>query len=64
MLAIDELKVRRSEVRQRLNTISGLEGDALTPEVRDEAAALGIEMGAALLRRGLFRLFIGVCARG
>ena len=37
------LTIRASEIRQRLNTISGLEGDALTDEVRAEETALQTE---------------------
>ena len=38
-----KLTIRASEVRQRLNTIAGLEGDALTDEIRAESDALGTE---------------------
>ena len=38
-----KLTVRASEIRQRLNEISGLEGDALTEEVRAESDALTTE---------------------
>ena len=38
-------EIRMSEVRQRLNEISGLEGDAFTDDVRAEAATLGAEYG-------------------
>ena len=38
-------ELRISEVRSRLNEISGLEGDVLTPEVRSEAGTLQTEYG-------------------
>ena len=38
-----KLTIRASEVRQRLNTIAGLEGDALTDEIRSESDALTVE---------------------
>lgn len=38
-----KLALRRSEIRQRLNEISGLEGDALTDEIRAEADTLQTE---------------------
>ena len=38
-----KLAVRLSEIRQRLNTISGLEGDAFTEEIRSESDTLGVE---------------------
>ena len=38
-----KLAFRCSEIRQRLNEISGLEGDAFTDEVRQEADKIGIE---------------------
>ena len=38
-----ELLIRGSEIRERLNTISGLSGDAITDEVRAESDALGTE---------------------
>ena len=34
------LSVRLSEIRQRLNTIAGLEGDAFTDEIRQESDKL------------------------
>ena len=37
------LALRCSEIRQRLNEISGLEGDAFTDEVRQESDTLGTE---------------------
>ena len=37
------LSVRLSEIRQRLNEIAGLEGDAFTDEVRTESDALTVE---------------------
>ena len=50
MLPIDDLKIRRSEVRQRLNEISGLQGDALSDEVRAEADTLGKELDGIEVR--------------
>ena len=41
-----KLSIRLSEIRQRLNEISGLEGDALTDEVRTEADTLTTEFRA------------------
>ena len=38
-----KLRLRLSQVRQRLNEISGLEGDAFTDEVRSESATLQAE---------------------
>ena len=38
-----KLALRCSEIRQRLNEISGLEGDAFTDEVRQESDKLGTE---------------------
>lgn len=38
-----KLALRRSEIRQRLNEISGLEGEALTDEIRAEAGTLTTE---------------------
>ena len=38
-----KLTIRLSEIRQRLNEIAGLEGDAMTDEVRAEADKLGSE---------------------
>ena len=43
MTNAQKLTVRASEIRQRLNVISGLEGDALTDEVRAESTTLGNE---------------------
>ena len=43
MTASQRLEVRASEIRQRLNEISGLEGDAFTDEIRTEADALQVE---------------------
>ena len=40
MTPAQKIELRRSEVRQRLNEISGLEGDAFTAEVTTEAEAL------------------------
>ena len=38
-----KLTIRLSEIRQRLNEIGGLEGDAMTDEIRNEADKLGTE---------------------
>ena len=37
------LSVRLSEIRQRLNEIAGLEGDAFTAEIRQESDKLQAE---------------------
>ena len=43
MTQVQKLTIRGSEIRQRLNEISGLEGDALTDEIRAEEPALQAE---------------------
>ena len=43
MTKAQKLEVRASEIRQRLNEISGLEGDALTDEIRTESDTLQTE---------------------
>ena len=43
MTLAQRLAVRLSEIRQRLNEIAGLEGDAMTAEVRNEADILAAE---------------------
>ena len=43
MTNTQKLTIRASEIRQRLNEIAGLEGDALTDEVRAESDTLGGE---------------------
>ena len=43
MTNAQKIRLRLSQVRQRLNEISGLEGDAFTDEVRSEAASLQAE---------------------
>ena len=43
MTNTQRLTIRASEIRQRLNTIAGLEGDALTDEIRAESDKLGDE---------------------
>ena len=43
MTNAQRLTVRASEIRQRLNEISGLEGDAFTDEIRQESDRLGTE---------------------
>ena len=43
MTNAQKLTIRASEIRQRLNEIAGLEGDALTDEVRSEETALQTE---------------------
>ena len=50
MTPAQKIELRRSEVRQRLNEISGLEGDAFTDEVRAEADTLQSEYGALEVR--------------
>ena len=40
MTNVQKIQIRLSEVRERLNDISGLEGEALTDEIRAEAATL------------------------
>ena len=43
MTNTQKLTIRASEIRQRLNEVSGLEGDALTVEIRAESDALTTE---------------------
>ena len=43
MTASQKLSIRLSEIRQRLNEIAGLEGDAFTDEIRQESARLTVE---------------------
>ena len=43
MTTLQKLRLRLSEVRQRLNEISGREGDAFTDEIRSEAESLQTE---------------------
>lgn len=43
MTVLQRIKLRLSEVRERLNTIAGLEGDAMTAEIRTEAGTLHSE---------------------
>lgn len=43
MTVEQKIKLAMSRVRQRLNEVSGLEGDALTPEIREEAKGLETE---------------------
>ena len=43
MTTKQELLIRGSEIRERLNAISGLSGDSITEEVRAESDALGTE---------------------
>ena len=45
MTNAQKIALRLSEVRQRLNSISGLEGDAFTAEIRQESDALSKEYG-------------------
>ena len=40
-----KIELRMSKVRSRLNEIAGLEGDALTDEIREESATLQTEYG-------------------
>ena len=50
MTSKQKIELRISEVRQRLNEISGIEGDALTEEVRNEAEALQGEYAGLEIR--------------
>ena len=43
MTNTQKLTIRASEIRQRLNSIAGLDGDALTDEIRQESDTLGGE---------------------
>ena len=43
MTNAQKIRLRLSQVRQRLNEISGLEGDAFTDEIRSEAESLQTE---------------------
>ena len=43
MLSSQKITLRLSEIRQRLNEIAGLEGDAFTDEIRTEADTLQTE---------------------
>lgn len=45
MTALQKIRLRLSQVRKRLNEISGLEGDDFTDEIREEAATLQTEYG-------------------
>ena len=45
MLESQRIALRLSQVRQRLNEIAGLEGEAMTPEIRAESEALETEYG-------------------
>ena len=45
-----KIRLRLSQVRSRLNEISGLEGDAFTDEVRSEAVSLQTEYGDLEIR--------------
>ena len=44
MTSLQKAQIRSSEIRERLNTISGLEGDALTDEIRAESTKLSEEL--------------------
>ena len=50
MTNTQRITLRLSEVRSRLNEVSGLEGDAFTPEIRAEAEALTNEFQALEVR--------------
>ena len=50
MTSKQKIELRLSEVRSRLNEISGLEGDSLTEEVRNEAEALQGEYSGLEIR--------------
>ena len=43
MTNLQKITLRLSEVRSRLNEVAGLEGDALTDEIRGEAETLQTE---------------------
>ena len=43
MTNLQKIVLRLSQVRQRLNEISGIEGDAFTDEIRAESTALQSE---------------------
>ena len=45
MTNAQKIELRLSQVKQRLNEISGIEGEAFTDEVRSESEALGREYG-------------------
>ena len=45
MTVLQKIALRISEVRQRLNAIAGIEGEAFTDEIRAEAATLQTEYG-------------------
>ena len=45
MTNLQKVTLRLSEVRSRLNEISGIQGDAFTEEIRNEASALQAEYG-------------------
>ena len=51
MRVSQRLELRASEIRQRLNAISGLEGEALTAEIREESDRLGAEFADVETRR-------------
>ena len=51
MTNAQKLEVRASEIRQRLNEISGLEGDKLTDEIRSESDTLQTEYRDCETRR-------------
>lgn len=50
MTPAQKIALRLSEVRQRLNEISGIEGDAFTDEIRQEADTLQTEYGDLEIR--------------
>ena len=43
MTALQRLQLRASEIRQRLNEITGIEGEAFTDEIRTESDKLTVE---------------------
>ena len=51
MTKSQRLTLRASEIRQRLNEIAGLEGDAMTDEIRQESDRLGTEYADVETRR-------------
>ena len=51
MTTSQKLTLRASEIRQRLNEIAGLDGDAMTDEIRAESDRLGTEYADVETRR-------------
>ena len=51
MTTRQKIELRLSKVRERLNIIAGLEGDALTEEIAEEAETLQTEYGQLEVRQ-------------